>query len=98
MDRWQQRLAFIVNRDCALAMMQSTDFHYDWAKMLIAHKYPITVINGEYDFPVALQGNPKCKSVIATETKNVKVIEVLKAGHLSWIDDSVLFREAIGNA
>jgi proline iminopeptidase len=97
-DRWHQRLAFMVNRDCASAIMQSTDFHYDWAKVLIAHKYPITVINGEYDYPVALKGNPIWKRVIATETKNVKLIEVLKAGHLSWIDEPLLFKEALGKA
>lgn len=90
--KWQQRLPFIVNRECASATMQSTDFYYDWAKMLAAHPFPITVINGEYDYAVALKGNPIWKRVIATETKNVKFAELLKAGHLSWIDEPELFK------
>jgi proline iminopeptidase len=97
-NRWQQRLAFMVNRECASATMQSTDFHYDWAKMLAAHPFRITVINGEYDYAVALKGNPIWKRVIATEVKNVKLVELLKSGHLSWIDEPVLFKKALKNA
>jgi len=97
-QRWQQRFAFIVNRESASATMQSTDFRYDWSSRLAAHPFSITIINGEYDFPVGLKGNPIWKRVIATEVKNVSLVELPKAGHLSWIDEPELFRIALKSA
>jgi proline iminopeptidase len=97
-ERWREVHFFIANKDAAQATQKSTNFVYDWSKTLAAHPYPITVINGEYDYVVGPKGSPIWKRVVATEAKNVRFVMIQKAGHLSWIDDRVAFRSALRNA
>lgn len=93
--RWKQRLCFFVNREGAAATRSSTNFVYDWSKMLSAHPFPITVINGEFDYVVGPKGSPVWERVIATETKNVELVLLEKAGHDSWIDAPIFFKNAL---
>lgn len=97
-ELWRQRVCFYVNREGAFATRDSTNFLYDWSRMLSAHPFPIAVINGEFDYVVGPKGSPIWKRVIATEAKNVKVILLDKAGHAAWIDSPFEFRNSLRNA
>jgi len=97
-ERWRQNVFFIANRDASQAMRTSTNFVYDWSKMLAGHPFPITIINGEYDYTVGSKGSPIWRRVVSTEAKNVKLVLIDKAGHNSWIDDPVVFRNSLRDA
>lgn len=96
--RWQQFQFFYVNQDAAEGARAGMNFVYDWSKILVAHPFPITVINGEYDYQIGRKGSPIWKRVIATEAKNVKLVLLDKAAHNSWIDQPILFRNVLRKA
>ena len=96
--RWRQNVFFIANKETAQAIRNSTNFVYDWTKILSAHPFPLTVINGEYDYVVGSKGSPIWKRVVKTEATNVRLVLIQDAGHNSWIDDPEKFRNALRQA
>lgn len=92
-NRWRERLAFMVNWEGATSTMKSTNFRYDWSKLLASHSAPVTVINGEYDYVVGPKGSPIWKRVVRTEAKNVNLVIIPNAGHLSWIDEPGVLKD-----
>jgi proline iminopeptidase len=97
-ERWRQFRFYFANRDAAQGARSGFDFVYDWSPILAAHPYPVTVINGEYDYQVGRKGSPIWKRVVTTEAKNVKLVLIDKAGHNSWIDEPTAFRNALRDA
>lgn len=97
-QRWQQFPLFYVNQDAAEGARAGMNFVYDWSRILAAHPFPITIINGEYDFQIGRKGSPIWKRVVSIEAKNVKLVLLDKAGHNSWIDAPILFRNALKRA
>jgi proline iminopeptidase len=97
-ERWRQYRFFFVNRDAAQGARSGLNLVYDWSNILAAHPYPVTVINGEYDYQVGRKGSPIWKRVVTTEAKNVKLVLINKAGHNSWMDDPVAFRNGLWDA
>lgn len=97
-ERWRQFRFFYVSRDAALGARVGMNFVYDWSELLASHPFPVTVINGVQDIQVGRMGSPIWKRVAATEAKNVKLVLIDKAGHNSWMDEPVIFRNALRDA
>jgi proline iminopeptidase len=97
-ERWPQYRFFFVNRDAARGARDGMSSVYDWSSLLAAHPYPVTVINGVYDYQIGRKGSPIWKRVVATEATNVKLVLIDKAGHNCWLDDGAAFRKALRDA
>lgn len=97
-EKWTKFQFFYVNQNAAQGARVGMNLVYDWSIILTLHPFPITVINGEYDYQIGRKGSPMWKRVVSTEAKNVKLVLIDKAGHNSWIDDPVIFRKALQNA
>ena len=96
-DRWRQMKGGQVfyNPVAGQATGESLPEEYDFAKVLARHPFPITVINGEYDYVVGPKGSPTWKKLCASQIRNVDLVIIDKAGHCVWLDDPVAFKNAL---
>jgi pimeloyl-ACP methyl ester carboxylesterase len=97
-ERWQAHVPLRVNPEVAQATQQSIDWNYDRTGLLTAHPFPITVVNGEFDFVIGPRGSPIWRKLARERMPNVEVVSVPSAGHSAWIDDPDFFRETLDHA
>ncbi len=97
-NRWRENIFIATNLYGAGGAREGMNFVYDWSKMLAGHPHAITVINGEYDYAIGPKGSPVWKRLVTTEAKNVRLLVIDKASHNVWIDEPVIFRNALLDA
>lgn len=99
-DRWRQMKGggIFYNSLANQAASSSLPRDYDFSKVLADHPYPVTVINGFYDYVVGPKGSPYWKRLCASQARNVQLVLIDKAGHNAWIDDPLAFRNALRSA
>jgi pimeloyl-ACP methyl ester carboxylesterase len=97
-ERWREALPVRVNPDAARRTRESTNFEYDVGPLLSQHPFPVTIINGEFDYTVGPRGSPLWRRLAATTAQNVRVVVVPDASHIVWRDDPVAFRNALRRA
>ena len=94
-ERWRAQEPVRVSGRAGRLTRTSTNWEFDYAPMLAARKFPVTVINGEFDYVVGPRNSPLWVRLAAKEARNVKVVNVARAGHMTWIDQPDVFREAL---
>lgn len=97
-DRWRQMLPVRVSPDAARRTRETTNFEYNTAPFLARHPFPVTVINGEFDYTVGPRGSPLWKRLATTDAPNVRVVVLPDAGHLVWHDAPEAFQMAFRRA
>lgn len=97
-EDWRKELPMRVNPHAARVTRMSTNFEYDYSKLLASHPFRITVINGEFDYTVGPRGSPLWKKLAATIAPRINVVTIPHASHIVWRDDPVLFRRALRKA
>ena len=97
-NRWRENVFIATNLYGARGAREGMNFLYDWSKMLASHPHAVTVINGEYDYAIGPKGSPIWKRVVATEAKKVRLLVIDKASHNVWIDEPLIFRNALRDA
>jgi pimeloyl-ACP methyl ester carboxylesterase len=95
---WRKELPMRVNPQAARATSITTNFEYDYSSLPANHPYPVTVINGEFDYTVGPRGSPLWKRLAATSAPRVEVIVIPNASHIVWRDDPELFRSVLEKA
>jgi len=98
LDRWEHHVPLRINPEVAQQTQQSIDWNYDRTDLLAAHPFPITVINGEFDYVIGPRGSPIWRKLAREHMPNVDVVSVPNAGHSAWIDDPAFFREKLVEA
>lgn len=97
-ERWREALPVRVSPDAARRTRQSTNFEYDAGPLLARHQFPVTVINGEFDYTVGPRNSPLWRRLAATTAPNVHVTVIPNASHIVWRDDPGGFRGALRQA
>lgn len=97
-SRWRDALPMRVNPEAARRTRATTIFTYDFGPQLARHGFPVTVINGEYDYTVGPRDSPLWRRLAATTAPNVRVVVVPNASHTVWRDAPDVFRLAIREA
>lgn len=97
-ERWRDALPVRVSPDAARRTRQTTNFTYDMGPALAAHRFRVTVINGEHDYTVGPRGSPLWRRLVETEARDLKLVVIPKASHLVWFDEPAAFRTALREA
>lgn len=97
-ERWREALPMRVNPEAARRTRASTSFVYDVGPLLSRHRFPVTVVNGEFDYTVGPRGSPLWQRLAATTAPNVRVVVIPNASHIAWRDDPGMFRTALSDA
>lgn len=97
-ERWQSTLPMRVTPEAWRRTRETTEFTYDAGPMLARHAYPVTVINGEYDYTVGPRGSPLWRRLTETVAPNVRLVVIPDASHLPWWDAPEAFRVALRSA
>lgn len=97
-DRWQGTEPMRVSPAAARATRATTTFEYDYSRALAAHAFPVTVINGEFDYTVGPRASPLWRQLAATVARNVAVVVIPNASHRAWIDEPAVFATALRRA
>ncbi|MCO6512062.1 MAG: alpha/beta hydrolase [Aridibacter famidurans] len=96
-DRWRMMKAVKphFNESAGNAAFKTVVQDYDFVKVLRAHPFPITVINGDHE---QLDFGNKLWRHISPELPNVEIRVIEKAGHNIWIDQPARFQEELRKA
>ncbi len=97
-ERWRGAMPMRVSPDAARRTRQTTNFEYDVGPLLARHPFPVTVINGEFDYSVGPRGSPLWRRLASTTAPNVRVVVIPNASHIVWRDDPGAFRSALRQA
>jgi pimeloyl-ACP methyl ester carboxylesterase len=97
-ERWREALPMRVSPDAARRTRETTNFEYDAGPLLARHPFPVTVINGEYDYTVGPRGSPLWVRLAATDAPNVRVVVVPEAAHIVWRDAPAAVETALRRA
>jgi pimeloyl-ACP methyl ester carboxylesterase len=97
-DRWREALPMRVNPEAARRTRSTTNFTYDVGPRLARHGFPVTVINGEFDYTVGPRDSPLWRRLAATTAPNVRVMVLGNASHIVWRDAPDAFRKALSEA
>lgn len=97
-DRWRETMPIRVSPDAARRTRLSTEFEYDFGALLARHGFPVTVINGEFDYTVGPRNSPLWRRLAETSAPNVHVVVIPDASHNAWYDSPDVFRDALRRA
>jgi pimeloyl-ACP methyl ester carboxylesterase len=97
-ERWRDALPVRVSPDAARRTRQTTNFEYDVGPLLARHAFPVTVINGEFDYTVGPRNSPLWRQLAATSAPNIRVVVIPNASHIVWRDDPETFRNSLRQA
>ncbi|GAB5535088.1 MAG: alpha/beta hydrolase [Rubricoccaceae bacterium] len=97
-ERWRERIPLRINNQAGQLTRASTNFTYDYSDLLADHAFPVTVINGEYDYTVGPRGSPLWMRLKETRAPDLSVIVIPDASHNVWYDDPARFRAALRKA
>src|SRR5262249_32034290 len=73
-ERWRDELPVRVEAAAARATRTTTNLVYDYGPDLARHPFPVTVINGEFDYTVGPRNSPLWRRLSETTAPNVKVV------------------------
>lgn len=97
-DRWRETMPIRVNPDAARRTRETTEFEYDVGPLLARHEFPVTVVNGEFDYTVGPRNSPLWRRLAETVARNVRVVVIRDASHNVWYDNPDEFRAALRRA
>ncbi len=97
-ERWRDALPMRVNPEAARRTRESTNFEYDYSELLADHPFPVSVINGEFDYTVGPRGSPLWKRLVETQAPRLRLVVVPDASHIVWRDAPDRFRDALRSA
>ena len=97
-ERWREALPMRVNPDAARRTRSTTTLEYDYGTLLGGHPFPVTVINGEFDYTVGPKGSPLWRRLAETQVAHLNVVVIPNAGHIVWRDEPQEFRRALREA
>lgn len=97
-DLWREALPMRVNPEAARRTRETTNFEYDYSSLIARHPYPVTVINGEYDYTVGPRGSPLWRRLAETAAPDLRVDVIPDASHIVWRDAPDEFRESLLDA
>ncbi|MCA0377806.1 MAG: alpha/beta hydrolase [Gemmatimonadetes bacterium] len=97
-DRWRETMPIRVSPDAARRTRETTEFEYDVGPLLARLEFPVTVINGEFDYTVGPRNSPLWRRLAETVARNVRVVVIRDASHNVWYDNPDEFRAALRRA
>ena len=94
LERWRLMLGGMVfyNSRAGAAASQTMPKSWDFRETLARHPFPVTIINGDVDY---CDPSGEINRSLLTNTDNVEVITINKAGHCAWIDDPDNFQKLL---
>jgi len=97
-ERWVQALPVRVNPEASSKTRTTTNFEYDYSALLANHPFPVTVINGEFDYTVGPRDSPLWRRLAATTAPRLRVVVIPDASHIVWRDAPGRFQRALRSA